>query len=70
MWPPMLRHPRTTQERRAACASEVDGLPVRAKRNHRQLPTAWDDVFLCAPKAWKKLRRAQYRRVARIECAP
>lgn len=41
-----LRKPRTQPERRAVAAALDDNdnqLPVRAKRNARNLPTEWED---------------------------
>lgn len=53
-----LRHPRTTQEIRANL-DKNDPL-IRGRR--RNLPTAWDDLFVRHQKSWKYLRREkQYR---------
>lgn len=54
-----LRHPRTTQERRAN--QDRNDPYVRGKR--RKLPTAWDDQIIRKQKSWKYLskRRRQWR---------
>lgn len=52
----MLRHPRTTQERK----ENINNPFVRGKR--RRLPNAWDDIFIRPQKSWKYLgRKHQYR---------
>jgi len=64
------RHPKTTQERRIARAHERDedlryyGIKVRAKRNFRNLPNAWDDISHSdwGQKNWKNYRRTQYKK--------
>lgn len=52
------RSPRTTQERRANQEHRFSGL-VRGKR--RNLPNAYDDIFIRRPKSWKGKRRHQRR---------
>jgi hypothetical protein len=54
----MLRHPKTTQERRRV---EIDRLYVRPKR-HR-LPHAWDDLFRrdLNDRSWKQHRMFQWK---------
>tara|TARA_R110000824_G_scaffold280251_2_gene468389 strand:+ start:367 stop:891 length:525 start_codon:yes stop_codon:yes gene_type:complete len=51
------RNPKTTQEARASL-----GCPyVRAKRNKRNLPNAYDDIDISKPrKSWKSKRKTQY----------
>jgi hypothetical protein len=59
------RHPRTTYERRWADAwtDEAPAPKIRARRNHRNLPSTWDDI----PRRdrynnnWKRFRRHQYK---------
>jgi hypothetical protein len=60
-----FRYPRSTQEKRWANAwdDEEDCPPVRARRNIRHLPDAWDDHWSKTHKSWKKQskRRHQWR---------
>jgi len=53
-----MRHPKTTQEKRANC---YDREFVRGKRLPKQLPDAWDDKFVNHPRCWKNQRKTQYR---------
>jgi hypothetical protein len=57
-----LRHPKTLQEKRAACGSPI---PVRAKRKAWSLPSNWDDkpIAVLSDKNWKITRKTQYRPV-------
>lgn len=63
MFKAYIRRPRTTQERRRAgqrgCG--VDGVKVRAKRNSRRLPCAWDDIWFRLQRSWKKHRKTQWK---------
>ena len=52
-----LRYPKTTQERRV---NGKRGKWNRAKRNARNLPSAWDDLWVHREKSWKKKRKTQY----------
>jgi hypothetical protein len=70
-----FRHPRTTNERRANCATttptevlESHGLAfkVRPKRSSHRLPTAYDDIFLHHQRSWKEYRRTQRKVVGSI----
>jgi hypothetical protein len=54
----ILRHPKTTQERRAS----FDGY-CRAKRNFSNLPDAWDDFWRYGYRCWKRYRKTQYKTV-------
>jgi hypothetical protein len=45
-----LRHPHSTNERRAIFASIDEGVPVRAKRGNRHLPDNYDDKPFASPK--------------------
>ena len=51
-----FRHPQTGNELRANA-----GADVRAKRNPRHLPTAWDDINRCLQRTWKLYRKTQYK---------
>lgn len=55
-WRKWYRNPRTTNERRNS-----QNKYVRAKRNHKNIPNAWDDIPICHQKTWKKKRKKQYR---------
>lgn len=55
-----IRRPHTQQERRLAVSME-DEPRIRAKRNARNLPTAWDDQWIPLRRTWKAWRRAQHR---------
>jgi hypothetical protein len=57
MYKHALRHPRTTQERRATGKRNKWG---RAKRNFVNLPNAWDDFWVKRQRSWKKKRKTQY----------
>ena len=55
----------TTQERRqyyAALDQDTD-VPVklRARRNPRNLPNAWDDKYFYKGRGWKNFRKTQYK---------
>jgi len=52
-----LRHPRTTQEKRA---NGRRGKWNRAKRNSANLADAWDDIWIHNDKSWKSKRKTQY----------
>ncbi len=63
-----FRHPRTTNERRANCATstireiiENHGVTfkVRPTRNSHRLPTTYDDIFLRYQRSWKGHRCVQ-----------
>ena len=63
-----FRHPRTTNERRANCASSTTkgiledrgiAFKIRPKRGWHRLPTTYDDVFLRYQRSWKEHRSAQ-----------
>jgi hypothetical protein len=54
-----LKEPQTAQELRMACAHPDY---VRAKRNFRNLPTAYDDILKSScSRSWKNNRSKQYR---------
>lgn len=61
----LYRRPKTTRDKRAACAAALDELepPVRAARNVRNLPGTWDDIQFSARYVhnWKRFRKTQYR---------
>lgn len=44
----ILRRPRTTTERRAACAAEADRDEGAPGLRRRSRPTAWDDQVIAA----------------------
>ena len=44
----ILRRPRTTAERRAACAAEADRDEGAPGLRRRRRPTAWDDLLISA----------------------
>lgn len=49
---------RTQSERRLVAAAGIEGVRVRAKRNSRRLPTAYDDRAVAAHKEVpKKLQK-------------
>lgn len=67
-----FRHPRTTNERRANCATRTTkeilenhgvAFKVRRKRSSHRLPTTYDDIFLQYQRNWKKYRRTQWKDV-------
>jgi hypothetical protein len=67
-----FRHPRTTSERRANCATSTTremlenygvAFKVRRKRSSHRLPTTYDDIFLRQQRSWKEYRTTQ-RKVA------
>jgi len=51
-----MRHPKTTQERCRNGRPEEREF-VRPKRSPRQLPTAYDDVWVKHSKSWKERRQ-------------
>lgn len=53
-----MRHPRTTQERRAS----QDGW-ARPNRNMKNLPNTWDDIWIKHQRCWKEYRETQYKRI-------
>ena len=59
------RSPRTTQERRANAAIEVDPdlieWNIRPRRRGREIPSDWDDICRNTEKNWKRNRRTQWR---------
>ena len=59
-----LRHPKTTQERRA----NQDGY-ARKKRCLHHLPSAWDDIGRSdwRDRSWKRHRKTQYKVVDKFE---
>lgn len=64
----MFRHPRTTAERRAACAAKADGIKVRPSRNFRNLPNEWDEILLSDSHRAK--RRGQRKSDKRVRATP
>lgn len=53
-----MRYPRTTQERKA----NLDKYDTMIRGKRRNLPTAYDDIFVRPQKSWKSTgRRKQYR---------
>lgn len=54
---PFLRHPRTTQERRFNCDEDHKKLTRGRRRN---LPSAWDDLWIRDKKSWKEKRKQQH----------
>lgn len=64
MYPHWLRHPRTTQERRAnQFVRGEDRVPIRGRRASHMLPQAYDDIQNKSLRSrnWKRLRGTQYR---------
>ena len=55
----MIRHPKTTTERRWNEAHKREGIKVRARRNY--IPTAWDDLWVKTQRSWKKYRKTQWK---------
>ena len=55
-----LRHPKTTQERRASLSGYG-----RSKRIFSNLPSAWDDLWRkdCEDRRWKRSRKTQYQMI-------
>lgn len=53
-----LRHPKTTQERR--CNQDKFDLLVRAKRRAKNLPSAYDDIWVVCSNCWKNKRKTKY----------
>lgn len=62
-----LKHPKTTQEKRMnqETFDSVYGIfkIVRAKRNPRNLPDAWDDIRKtdASNRNWKRYRKTQWK---------
>jgi hypothetical protein len=63
-----LRHPRTTNERRAFglyidLAREYNELKVKWRRSYKNLVDAWDDILVSSwhDNGWKSHRKTQYR---------
>ena len=63
-----LRHPRTTQERRAfmsyvELAQDHPELPLKFRRSDKNLVNAWDDISVSSwrDNGWKSRRIRQYR---------
>jgi hypothetical protein len=56
-WGFYLRYPRTTQERRA----NQDKNDTLIRGHRRNLPTAYDDIFIHKDNCWKSRRKTQYR---------
>jgi len=63
-----LRHPRTTQERRANGKRnfiiwDEYKVPIRASRNMSNLVEAWDDIGRqdLSHRSWKRHRKTQYK---------
>jgi hypothetical protein len=63
-----FRHPRTTNERRANCATNTtreilehhgSAFKIRPKRGWHRLPTTYDDVFFRYQRSWKEHRITQ-----------
>ena len=58
-----FRHPRTMQERRLAIPMEPEIEPLqRARRNHHNLPTSYDDLknFSRSDRNWKRFRKTRW----------
>ena len=61
-----MRHPRTKAEKKANIYNklEFDDLKIkfcRARRNSKNLPTSWDDVWKFNERCWKKFRKTKYK---------
>jgi hypothetical protein len=56
-----FRRPRTHQEMVANCGAMADGLPTRAARSRKRLPTLWDDLNRNYSRCWKRHRKTQYK---------
>jgi hypothetical protein len=56
-----FRNIRTTQEIRlnTSVHAEEGEIPVRAARNKRNLPTAWEDIIRTPQRSWKAQRKAR-----------
>lgn len=49
-----LRHPKTKQEANSLPIDYEDyEIKYRAKRNYKNLPNAYDDIFIAEEKSWK-----------------
>lgn len=59
----MVRHMRTTQERRRWSA-DADDVHIRLRRSPGSLPSAWDDFWRWTQCSWKEHRRYRWRRIA------
>ena len=57
---PLLRHMKTTQEKRR-WAADSDETKLRQGRSPRRLPSLWDDVWRAPQRTWKVHRRSQYK---------
>jgi hypothetical protein len=57
----VLRHVKTTQERRRWFADVAD-VVLRASRNPRNLPSLWDDQQPHRQRNWKRWRLTKWRR--------
>lgn len=58
-----IRFPRTTAEKRAYYnynGGAKNNPLVRAKRNPKNLPDAWDDYFIHEDSSWKSKRKTKY----------
>lgn len=59
-----FRHPKTNNERRQAFQNKDEGEPpIKPRRNHKSIITAWDDRYSHCDANWKtqSKRRRQYR---------
>lgn len=59
----VLRYPKTQQGRRLSQVLDDNEPNIRAKRNLKNLPTAWDDAVRTdhGDRNWKRYRRTQYK---------
>jgi hypothetical protein len=71
----LLRHPRTTNERRAHFSNKATkeileshgvALKVRQKRNPYKLPNAYDDLFIRYQRSWKEHRGTQRKNASSV----
>lgn len=40
---------------------DIEDTLHRARRNHKNIPNAWDDIWACRSKCWKDNGRPKYR---------
>lgn len=59
----MLRHPRTTQERRRWFADKED-IDLRPRRAPHALPQVWDDLWIRHQRSWKANRKSKWRQAS------
>lgn len=61
-----IRHPHTANEmRQRICPEDAryckeQGCTIRIRGNRKDLPTAWDDIFIEKPKCWKDRSKQRY----------